>query len=112
MTSNSGNFPHAEHRVLDTPHGRAIGASYRWAGGQYCAIHAENGVIGCGIYDIACANEFGMAIAIAKGTPETPLREPEDLYEAKIVAVSNSARAYGIEEGMTGLEALDRLLAG
>lgn len=104
-------LPYAEHRILETPYGQAVGASYRWEGGQYCAIHASRGLIGCGVYDIACANEFGMAFAIAKGTPEKPLFEPEDLYEAKVVAASEAARALGIEEGMTGMAALAKLLS-
>ena len=108
--SETGSLPYAEHRVLDTPHGRAVGASYRWDGGQYCAIHAPRGVVGCGVYDIACANRFGMAFAIARGTPEHPLYEPEDLYEATIVEASEPARALGITEGMTGMEALEKLL--
>lgn len=103
-------LPRAEQRTLQTPHGECIGAAYAWEGGQYCAIHTHRGVVGCGIYDIACANEFGMAFALAKGTPDRPLREPEDLYDARIVALSEAAAAYGIEEGMTGLQALERML--
>ena len=67
-------------------------------------------MVGCGIYDISCADEFGMAFALAKGTPEHPLREPEDLYEARIVLVSKAARKLSISEGMTGMEALACLL--
>ena len=52
-----------------------------------------------------------MAFALAKGTPESPLREPEDLYEATIVRVSAPARDLDITEGMTGMEALARMLA-
>jgi uncharacterized protein YunC (DUF1805 family) len=52
-----------------------------------------------------------MVFAIAKGTPQHPLREPEDLYEASIVSVSDAAQDLGIQEGMTGLEALQKLLA-
>ena len=103
-------LPKADHRHLATPHGPCIGAAYAWAGGQYCAIHTARGVLGCGIYDIACADEFDMAFAIAKGTPSHPLREPEDLYEACIVRVSHAAQALGIEAGMTGLQALKRFL--
>ncbi len=106
----ASELPHAEHRILDTPHGKAVGASYRWEGGQYCAIQTSRGLIGCGVYDIACANEFGMAFAIAKGTPEKPLYEPEDLYEARIVAASEPAKALGIEVGMKGMEALGKML--
>jgi uncharacterized protein YunC (DUF1805 family) len=103
--------PKAVQRELDLPFGKAIGASYCWNGGQYCAIHTAHGVVGCGIFDIECANEFGMAFAIAKGTPQHPLREPEDLYQATIVAVSQAASEYGISTGMTGLQALAKLLA-
>ncbi len=102
--------PKVEHRDLETPFGTAIGAAYEWDGGQYCAIHTARGVVGCGIYDIGCANEFDMAFAIAKGTPDNPLREPEDLYEARIVACSTAASTLGITPGMTGLEALQKML--
>ena len=52
-----------------------------------------------------------MAFALAKGTPDHPLCEPEDLYQAQIVLVSQAARDLGITKGMTGMEALGRLLA-
>jgi uncharacterized protein YunC (DUF1805 family) len=103
-------LPQATQRQLDTPNGPAIGASYRWQGGQYCAIHTARGLVGCGIFDVHVAGEFGMAVAIAKGTPAKPLVEPEDLYNAKIVAVSEPAKALGIVPGMTGSEALAKLL--
>ncbi|HUG17360.1 MAG TPA: DUF1805 domain-containing protein [Planctomycetaceae bacterium] len=110
MMTETIPIPHAEQRTLKTPHGPAIGSSYRWAGGQYCAIHTHRGVVGCGIYDLACAEEFGMAFAIAKGTPENPLVQPEDLYKAKIVGVSKAAEMLGIHPGMTGLEAIGKML--
>jgi len=102
---------HAEQRLLETPHGQAIGASYQWEGGQYCAIHTPRGLVGCGIFDVACAERFGMAVAIARGTPQAPLRQPEDLLTARIAALSQPAARLGIEVGMTGLEALGKLLA-
>jgi uncharacterized protein YunC (DUF1805 family) len=97
-------------RPIQTPAGTALGLSNRWQGGQYCAILTKRGVVGCGIYDIECCNEFGFAFALAKGTPTKPLVEPEDLFEANIVRVSEPARQLGIAEGMTGLEALSILL--
>lgn len=105
------SLPHAVQRTLQTPQGPAIGASYRWPGGQYCAIHTVRGIVGCGIFDVNIASEFGMAVAIARGTPANPLCEPEDLYQAKIVAVSEPARELGIEPGMTGSEALAKMLS-
>lgn len=107
----SSQLPKAQQRTLETPHGQAVGASYEWDGGQYCAIHTRRGIVGCGIFDVACANHFGMAVAIARGTPAAPLREPEDLYAARIVALSDPAAKLGICIGMTGMEALAKMLA-
>lgn len=103
-------LPEANQRQLETPFGPVVGASYRWQGGQYCAIHTARGVVGCGIFDLACADVFSMAFAIARGTPEHPLREPEDLFEARIVGVSAAAQAQGVRPGMTGLEAIGQML--
>jgi uncharacterized protein YunC (DUF1805 family) len=104
-------LPVAKHTTIETARGQAIGASYAWPGGQYCAIHTHRGLVGCGIYDVRIAGEFGMAIAIARGTPAHPLREPEDLLGATIVEVSQPAEALGVYPGMTGRQALDVLLA-
>jgi uncharacterized protein YunC (DUF1805 family) len=105
------SLPTARNEVLETPHGSALGTSFRWPGGQYCAIHTDRGLVGCGNYDVHTAGEFGLVVAIARGTPANPLCEPEDLYQAKIVEVSEPARKMGILPGMTGLEALGKLLA-
>ena len=97
-------------RTITTADGEALGCSYRWPSGQYCAIHTEQGIVGCGLYDCGVASRFGMAVAIARGTPEQPLVEPEDLLAAKIVEVSEPAAEAGIAVGMTGGEALGCLL--
>jgi uncharacterized protein YunC (DUF1805 family) len=91
--------------------GCAIGMSHRWHKGQYCSILTAAGIVGCGIYDVATAAKFGQAIAIARGTPERPLVEPEDLLEAKIVEATPQAQQLGIAPGMTGREAVECLLA-
>ncbi|KAA5539622.1 DUF1805 domain-containing protein [Roseiconus nitratireducens] len=111
MTSaDTFGLPAARQQTLETPFGPVVGSSYAWRGGQYCAIHTSNGVVGCGIYDLAVADEFDMAFAIAKGTPDHPLREPEDLYEARIVGVSSAAGKLGIEPGMRGIEAVQKMM--
>lgn len=97
-------------QILETSAGPVLGTSYRWPGGQYCAIHTDRGIIGCGLYDLAVANRFSMAIAIARGTPEHPLFEPEDLLSARIAEVSEAAAAHGILPGQTGEEALKLLV--
>ncbi len=103
-------LPRTTNRELQFENGTAIGVSNRWEQGQYCSVFTKAGIVGCGIYDLETPAEFGQAIAIAKGTPENPLVEPEDLYDAKIVGLTPKAASFGIEVGMTGREAIERML--
>jgi len=100
----------SSQRVLQTAYGDVLGCSYRWPGGQYCVIHTDRGIIGCGLYDCSIGTRFGMAIAIARGTPENPLFEPEDLLTAHIAEVSEAAARLGVTAGMTGEAALEQML--
>jgi uncharacterized protein YunC (DUF1805 family) len=104
-------LPQAITRPMQFEEGAAIGISHRWGNGQYCAILTKAGVVGCGIYDVHTAGHFGQVVAIARGTPQQPLVDPEDLLEAKIVDVSEPAKSLGLFVGMTGLEAVARLLS-
>ena len=103
-------IPRTVSRELSFENGKAVGISNRWNKGQYCSILTAAGIVGCGIYDISTAAEFDMALAIAKGTPENPLVEPEDLFNAKIVNLTPRAKDYGIEIGMTGKQAVELML--
>ena len=105
------SLPQTISRPIQFKNGCAIGISNRWRNGQYCSILTEAGIVGCGIYDVKTAGLFGLAVAIAKGTPESPLVDPEDLFEAKIVAVTPHAKALGIKTGMSGHDAVELMLA-
>jgi uncharacterized protein YunC (DUF1805 family) len=107
----SDAIPRTTSRPLQFANGSAIGISNRWHKGQYCTILTPAGLVGCGIYDIKTAAEFGQAAAIARGTPQHPLVEPEDLFEARIVEATPQALALGVRVGMTGREAVEKLLA-
>jgi uncharacterized protein YunC (DUF1805 family) len=106
----SNQLPRTTNRTLQFEHGQAIGMSHRWQQGQYCSILTSAGIVGCGIYDLKTAAEFGQAVAIAKGTPANPLCEPEDLFQARIVGVTPKAESFGIRPGMTGKEAVELML--
>jgi uncharacterized protein YunC (DUF1805 family) len=105
------DLPRITDRVIETPAGRAIGHAAKWEGGQYCALLTRKGLVGCGAYHVPTMEHFGQAVAIARGTPENPLVEPEDLFEARIVEATRQAQALGIRPGDTGLQALEKLLA-
>ena len=106
----SDMLPRMVSRPMQFDNGCAVGFSNRWKDGQYCSILTKAGIVGCGIYDIRTAAEFNQAIAIARGTPSQPLVEPEDLLEAKIVDATPLAKSFGICAGMTGREAVEKLL--
>jgi len=103
-------LPRTVARPMQFDNGSAIGISNRWRRGQYCTILTRAGIVGCGIYDLKTAGEFGQAIAIARGTPANPLVEPEDLLGAKIVDATPQAKELGVKVGMTGKEAVELLL--
>jgi uncharacterized protein YunC (DUF1805 family) len=109
--SMADELPRSTQRKMQFSGGTAIGLSHRWQGGQYCSILTRAGIVGCGIYDMVTPAEFGQAIAIARGTPANPLVEPEDLLAARIVDCTPKAKQFGIEIGMTGQEAVERMLA-
>src|SRR3712207_6061418 len=104
-------LPRITDRVIETPAGKAIGHAAKWEGGQYCAILTRKGLIGCGAYHVPTMEHFGQAVAIARGTPEKPLVEPEDLFNARIVEATKQAQELGVRVGDTGLQALEKLLA-
>ena len=107
----SDALPRTVTRPMQFQTGSATGISHRWANSQYCSIMTRAGIVGCGIYNLEVAAEFDQAIAIAKGTPAKPLVEPEDLLDAQIVGATPKAQSFGIEVGMTGREAVERMLA-
>lgn len=107
---NDQALPQARREEMQFEHGTALGTSQLWQDGQYCSILTKAGIVGCGIYDLATAAEFGQAIAIAKGTPANPLVTPHDLLSAKIVGTTPQAASLGIEIGCTGREAVEIML--
>ena len=103
-------LPVVENRVMESEWGRFIGHRAQWNGGQYCALLTHRGIVGCGAYDVEVLDRAGQIVAVSRGTREKPLVYPEDLLEARIMAVTSHARNVGIREGMTGKEALRILL--
>ena len=104
-------LPRTIARPIQFSNGSAIGISNRWRKGQYCVLLTEAGLVGCGIYDVKTAAEFGQAVAIARGTPQHPLVNPEDLLDARIVEATPQAQELGVRIGMTGRDAVECLLA-
>src|SRR5437667_11597849 len=95
----SDPLPRVISRPIQFQNGCAIGISNRWQKGQYCTILTEAGLVGCGIYDVKTAAEFGQAVAIARGTPQKLLVNTEDLLDEPIVDASTKAKVHRINHG-------------
>lgn len=67
-------------------------------------IKAPKGVMGCGYLNIETFNRTGEAAVIVRG-----VNTHEDMLNATVVAASEAAQALGIEPGITGAVALQKL---
>lgn len=93
--------------AIETKGKPAQGLSVSWKDGQFVTMVTDSGMVACGAFGVRVMDEFKIAMAIAKGTPQKPLKTPEDLLDAKIVGVTSKAAGMGIKVGMSGREALE-----
>ncbi|MCH2128299.1 MAG: YunC family protein [Pirellulaceae bacterium] len=62
----------------------------------------SRGMLACGYINVATTNKTGEACAIVRG-----VNSFDDMLAAKVVEVSDQAKQLGVQEGMTGQEALE-----
>lgn len=67
--------------------------------------HGKDGFVMCGYLNVEVADKLGVAAAMVRGVSTV-----EDLLAAKVQGVSKAAEAKGVALGMTGREALSKLL--
>lgn len=67
-------------------------------------LKGKKGLMGCGYLNVETFNRTGEAGVIVRG-----VNTYEDMLKVKVTAVSDAARALGIEVGMIGEEALRKL---
>lgn len=68
-------------------------------------IVADRGLLTCGFINEEVAEELGVALAIVSG-----VRTFEDILKGEVKKATRKARDLGINVGMKGSEALDRLM--
>lgn len=66
-------------------------------------VTGSKGVIGCPYLNVGTFERFGEACAII------PATDTAGMLDAHVTAVTSAARALGIEVGMSGREALDKI---
>ena len=78
--------------LVPTPHGVLL------------AIRGHQGMLGCGYFNMQAAEKFGDALAIVTG-----VKTFHDMINAEVVQVSSAAAALGVQAGMSGLSALEKM---
>lgn len=68
-------------------------------------IRAGQGILGCGYISLETAAKVGDALAVVSGVASY-----DDMLAAQVKAVSPAAEALGVRPGMTGREALKKML--
>ena len=68
-------------------------------------IRAPQGLLGCGYISVETAAKVGDALAVVSGVSNY-----DDMLGATVKAVSPAAEALGVRPGMTGREALAKML--
>jgi uncharacterized protein YunC (DUF1805 family) len=84
--------------------GCALGLNFEMQKYTLLVIRADKGFLMCGYLNVNAAEEFGDTAAKVKG-----VKSLEDMLKAQVVEVTEMARELGIEPGMTGREALDKM---
>ena len=82
----------------------AHGASVDLGGVHMVYVRKPGGFLGCGLFDVAVLDRFGIAAANVRGVSTV-----EELLAGVVSRVNETALARGVREGMTGREALERL---
>jgi uncharacterized protein YunC (DUF1805 family) len=92
--------------ILDK--GTALGVSVATPEAPILLIKATHGFIMCGVLDVAGLDELLPGkIAAAK---ISGVRSVEDLLNKNVRGMTVRARALGVTEGMTGKEALEKMM--
>ena len=98
--------PQGSLQLLQLERGQALGLTLFLGKAQLIVAAVTKGYVMCGYLNVETANKLGDCAARVSGV--TTL---DDLLDAKINAVSETAKHQGLHEGMTGREFLNALLA-
>ncbi|NTU99806.1 MAG: YunC family protein [Methanoregulaceae archaeon] len=70
---------------------------------------ARQGMVGCGAFDVRALEKFGYPAARVRPVSSPSVVTLKDLFSGEISEANSGAAAMGIQVGMSGKEALDRL---
>jgi uncharacterized protein YunC (DUF1805 family) len=72
-------------------------------------VVTDQGMVGCGAFDVAALNNFGYPAARVKPSRGSSIATIDDLLVGVIKEANDAAAKLGIKIGMSGREALELL---
>ena len=72
-------------------------------------VVTDVGMVGCGAFDVAALDNFGYPAARVRATRGSSVATIDDLLVGAIKDANAGAIKLGVEIGMSGREALDRM---
>jgi len=73
------------------------------------AVVTDNGMVGCGAFDVAALEKFQYPAARVRPSKGDSIATIDDLLEGIVKDANGPAQARGVKIGMTGREALGKL---
>jgi len=89
---------------IQLENGCALGLRFEMQKYPLLVIRADKGFLMCGYLNVNAAETLGDMAAKVKG-----VQSFEDMLKASVVEVTELARKLGIEPGVTGKEALEKM---
>jgi uncharacterized protein YunC (DUF1805 family) len=93
------------HVEVDVDGKKAMGVEVALPKAPLVLVYGPQGFVMCGYLAIETADKLGVAAALVRGVASV-----NDLLEAPIQGVSRAAAAKGVTSGMTGRDALKKLI--
>lgn len=94
-----------EEREVKVGEKKALGIRIELPGAPLLLLVAPKGYVMCGYLNVETAERLGQAAAVVTG-----VRGIEEMLEARVAKATTKAKELGIEEGMSGREALRLML--
>jgi len=92
-------------RTFQTPNGLVEGVQTKWTGFNVLMVTGSKGFLACPAIDTDACERYGVAAALVESTPDNPIRTLERFPDRKITKVNAKAKALGIKEGMSVVDA-------
>jgi len=72
-------------------------------------VYTNIGMLGCGAFDVKSFNRFDYPAAKVVAKEGKTIETVDDIFLGTVKEVSNAAKKLGIEVGMSGMDALEKL---